>query len=138
MSRSLHSEVIQEHRLAGLYPITFAGEEVYPRLRLPRSGHRPEHGQQNGSDVERRGGAGDAAHLIPSVLESQKSSKRARSRGGVAPPACQPRCSRSACTLKLGKCSRRGGASPMMSASDFEKLFVSAITCHFFRAGSEG
>ena len=76
-------------------------------------------------------------HLIPSVLESQKSSKRARSRGGVA-PSCQPKNASSAWTLKLGYCSFGGGASPMMSASDFEKLFVSAITRHLRSAASDG
>ena len=76
-------------------------------------------------------------HRIPSVLESQKSSKRARSRGGVA-PSCQPKNASSAWTLKLGYCSFGGGASPMMSASDFEKLFVSAITRHLRSAASDG
>ena len=80
--------------------------------------------------AEGRKGAAARAHLIPSVLESQKSSNKARSRGGVA-PSCQPRNASSACTVKWANCSFGGGASPMMSASDFEKLFVSAMTRHF-------
>lgn len=74
-------------------------------------------------------------YLIPSVLESQKSSKRARRRGGVA-PSCQPRNSSSACTDKFGNCSLGGGASPMISASDLEKLLVSAMTRHLPAAAS--
>ncbi len=41
MSRSLHSEVVQEHCLAGLDVIALAGEEVYSRLGLPSQGIDP-------------------------------------------------------------------------------------------------
>ena len=86
--------------------------------------------RRSGKGRRAEGGCRPRAHLIPSVLESQKSSNKARSRGGVA-PSCQPRNASSACTVKWGNCSFGGGASPMMSASDFEKLFVSAMTRHF-------
>lgn len=87
----------------------------------------------------RRAQGASRAHRIPSVLESQKSSNSARSRGGVA-PSCQPRNASSACTSKAGcwPCAVGGGGpSPTMSASLFEKLFVSAMTRHLPAAASE-
>ena len=92
-------------------------------------------GEETGETGEETGEESTRAHLIPSVLESQKSSKRARRRGGVA-PSCQPRKARSDETEKRGSRPSGGGASPMMSASDFEKLFVSAITRHLPAAAS--
>lgn len=89
------------------------------------------------SKKRRRVEGASTAHRIPSVLESQKSSNSARSRGGVA-PSCQPRNASSDSTVKAGCCAGGGGASPMMSASLFEKLFVSAITRHLPAAAIGG
>ena len=65
--------------------------------RVPKAGRRESLRVRHTVALERaegRKGAAARAHLIPSVLESQKSSKRARRRGGVA-PSCQPRKARS-------------------------------------------
>ena len=61
-------------------------------------------------------------HRIPSVLESQKSSKRARMAGGVA-PSVHPRKARSFSTEKSGYLSSGGpdapSPCPRMVSSDF-------------------
>ena len=69
------------------------------------------------------------------MLESQKSSKRARTRGGTA-PSCQPRKASSASgETNAGKRARRAGGGPaptrpVSSSPVLEKLLVSAMTRH--------
>lgn len=74
-------------------------------------------------------------NLIPRALESQKSSKSTRNRGGVG-PSSQPKKASSDLMVRPGYCSADGGASAIMSAPVLEKLLVSAMIRHFPAAGS--